>query len=271
MLILNELNKYKSVNLPSCILLINNNKANLAVELNDFIKLQLCMLDKSDNCNCHSCDLFNAESVSHPDFLHIDSREYSVGIDDVRKIVNFSKLMPAITESKFILIDGVENLSLAAKNALLKTLEEPIPNQYFILTTECEHEVLPTILSRCVKIKVASDASPYAEQDHELSLLLDGLVVKINAKQTAEIQDSINLLKKYSIGDILDSLYFLMYETVLKFTMGGDSNKNISGDLGLDRAFNIASWALYMRKMTNGTKFNEEIFIDQLMRKLSKG
>ena len=46
-----------------------------------------------------------------------------------------------------------------SQNALLKTLEEPGPNNYFLLTTSKISALLPTIISRCQKIRIASPTS----------------------------------------------------------------------------------------------------------------
>jgi len=59
-----------------------------------------------------------------------------------------------------IIIDDADTLSLEAQNALLKLLEEPVKNVYFILTTHSPEVLLPTIRSRvqAVAIKQLSQA-----------------------------------------------------------------------------------------------------------------
>jgi DNA polymerase-3 subunit delta' len=53
-----------------------------------------------------------------------------------------------------------------ASNALLKTLEEPTTGNYLFLTVEDERELLPTIVSRCQRIRL----SPLAETDVAVNL-----------------------------------------------------------------------------------------------------
>lgn len=52
------------------------------------------------------------------------------------------------------IINLVENMNVQAINSLLKFLEEPPANTYAFLTTENETKVLPTILSRCEKLRM---------------------------------------------------------------------------------------------------------------------
>tara|TARA_B100000029_G_scaffold371950_1_gene366025 strand:- start:824 stop:1438 length:615 start_codon:yes stop_codon:yes gene_type:complete len=52
---------------------------------------------------------------------------------------------------KIILIDNVENLNLNSSNALLKIIEEPNDNIFFILINDNNKKILDTIRSRCIK------------------------------------------------------------------------------------------------------------------------
>lgn len=50
---------------------------------------------------------------------------------------------------KFVIIEGTENLNESSRNSLLKTLEEPPPNVWFILLAKRRQGIMQTILSRC--------------------------------------------------------------------------------------------------------------------------
>ena len=91
---------------------------------------------------------------SHPDFLQISTGADPILIDDARRINEFASLKPIANKNKVILIENIENLSPNAANAILKTLEGPEENTAFLLTTTKLTAVLPTIRSRCVKLKV---------------------------------------------------------------------------------------------------------------------
>lgn len=79
--------------------------------------------------------------------IHVLDGDASLGIDEVRALRSEAALAPAGYSIWIIL--QVERMSVAASNALLKTLEEPPRGTYFFLTTTQVHSLLPTILSRC--------------------------------------------------------------------------------------------------------------------------
>ena len=55
---------------------------------------------------------------------------------------------------RFILIDNIENLNKNSVNALLKIIEEPNENIFFILINNNEKYILPTLKSRCLTFKI---------------------------------------------------------------------------------------------------------------------
>ncbi|OCG77204.1 DNA polymerase III subunit delta' [Gilliamella sp. Occ4-3] len=99
--------------------------------------------------NCHSCQLFL--SHHHPDYYVITNEQskQSIGIDQIRKISNKVYEKSQQGGNKVIWIKNAALMTEAAANALLKTLEEPPENTYFILSDEHNSKLLPTIHSRC--------------------------------------------------------------------------------------------------------------------------
>ncbi len=89
---------------------------------------------------------------NNPDLFLVD--QYSIAT--VRLIKNFLQNKPFNHFSKIVYIPQADNLNPESQNALLKNLEEPGKNNYFILTTSKPQLLLPTILSRCQKIKISS-------------------------------------------------------------------------------------------------------------------
>ncbi len=82
------------------------------------------------------------------DVLEIDGASNN-GVDQVRELRDTVKYAPASSKFKIYIIDEVHMLSVAAFNALLKTLEEPPEHVKFLFATTDPEKVLPTILSRC--------------------------------------------------------------------------------------------------------------------------
>ena len=84
----------------------------------------------------------------------------SHGIAAVRLLLRRLVLTPAMGRRKVFLIGDAERLvpqtgAEAAANALLKALEEPPADTAFVLTTAAPDSLLPTILSRVVRVRVA--------------------------------------------------------------------------------------------------------------------
>ena len=71
------------------------------------------------------------------------------GVDDIRNLIEQTRIPPQKGNFKVYIIDEVHMLSTGAFNAFLKTLEEPPKHCIFILATTEKHKIIPTIISRC--------------------------------------------------------------------------------------------------------------------------
>ena len=100
-------------------------------------------------CGCHSCQaIAGGESL---DVVEIDGASNN-SVDEVRELKTHVALAPFSSKYKVYIIDEVHMLSMAAFNALLKTLEEPPSYVVFVLATTEPHKVPVTIRSRCQHI-----------------------------------------------------------------------------------------------------------------------
>lgn len=104
-----------------------------------------------------------AESSGHPD-ISIFRPEGKLALHSADKMREFKEetIMPPFQAKNrvFILLEA-EKMWPQAANGLLKTLEEPIPTTYFILTTLRKERLLPTILSRCQCRYIESEKEEY--------------------------------------------------------------------------------------------------------------
>lgn len=94
----------------------------------------------------------------HPDILIIESLKENIKkeiiIEQIREIKNFVSLTPSQAKNKLIIIDAIDQLNINSANAILKLLEEPNPNIYFLLVNHKIEILLDTIKSRCNKILI---------------------------------------------------------------------------------------------------------------------
>ena len=89
---------------------------------------------------------------THPNFLLIDGTDKKfIEVAKIREILNFSSKTSFSNKKKIVLINNVEKMNINASNALLKILEEPSTNLFFILIHDFHKKLISTINSRCIK------------------------------------------------------------------------------------------------------------------------
>jgi DNA polymerase-3 subunit delta' len=84
-----------------------------------------------------------------------------IAVEDVRRVTGFMALTPAEGGWRVVVLDGAEDMSIASANALLKVLEEPPPRAVLVLTCAAPGRLLPTIRSRCRRLRL----SPLGDAD----------------------------------------------------------------------------------------------------------
>ena len=96
------------------------------------------------------------QNNSHPNFYLIGllTEKKSIDVAQIREMINYTNKSTFNNMARFILIDNVENLNKNSVNALLKIIEEPNENVFFILINNNEKNILPTLKSRCLIFKV---------------------------------------------------------------------------------------------------------------------
>jgi DNA polymerase-3 subunit delta' len=93
------------------------------------------------------------EGGNHADLHLIRTTEPRIKIAEVREAERALSLRPLEGQRKLLLIEDVHKMTVEAQNALLKTLEEPRGSTCIILTTSRLRNVLPTVVSRCQRVK----------------------------------------------------------------------------------------------------------------------
>jgi len=133
------------------------------------------------------------------DLVEIDAAS-NRGIDDIRELRERANYQPGSARFKVYLIDEVHQLTGAAADALLKTLEEPPPHVVFILATTDPEALKPTILSRCQRFdfrRVGVDdmvARLRAIAESEEIDIPDEALRLIARESTGSLRDGVNLL-----------------------------------------------------------------------------
>lgn len=130
-----------------------------------FAKTFLCKSAGKKPCGiCESCRLMDIEnnSFAHPDFYLLTAEEAGkdIKIEQVKEMAKQAAFAPVLSEHKVCIIDDAGQMTAEAANSLLKLLEEPPPGWLFILITQQAERLLPTVLSRVVRLRFdAPDSS----------------------------------------------------------------------------------------------------------------
>ena len=90
-----------------------------------------------------------------PNILYLNGSDYrNVRIDDIRKIINDLNKSPIKKDKRFIILDDIDSFNINSLNALLKIIEDPGKNNFFILINNKSNKLLNTIKSRSIEIKI---------------------------------------------------------------------------------------------------------------------
>ena len=181
-------------------------------------------------CNvCANCRAINAGAT--PDLVEIDAAS-NRGIDDIRDLRERVRYAPTQLFSKVYIIDEAHQITGAAANAFLKTLEEPPSHTRFILATTDPEELLPTIVSRCQRFefrRVSAD-----DMTRRLQTVADLESISIEA-------DALRMIARHATGSLRDALGLLEQLSLLSAPGLSDSAddgitaSDVTKALGLSR------------------------------------
>jgi DNA polymerase-3 subunit delta' len=116
----------------------------------------LCEAEAEEACGrCAACR--QVAAGSHPDLqvLTVASGKKEIGVDRARDVKRFTQLRPVRGSLKVAVINDAHMLTVAAQNALLKTLEEPPEHSLLVLIANNPDALLPTVRSRCQRVQFA--------------------------------------------------------------------------------------------------------------------
>ena len=157
-------------------------------------------LNPRDGEPCNECEICKEILTgSLTDVVEMDAASNN-SVEDVRQIRDEVNFLPTKAKYRVYIIDEVHMLSIAAFNALLKTLEEPPEHVKFILATTEPQRLPATILSRCQRF----DFKKISNEDIKKRLRIIANEINI------EIQDgALNTIAVLSEGAMRDGISIL--------------------------------------------------------------
>src|SRR6185369_17505296 len=126
----------------------------------------------------------------HPDVLVVVPGDTgSIRVDQIRDVVDRAGFRPFEGRRRAVIVDEADMMAAPAQSALLKTLEEPPPSSVFVLVTARPDMLLPTVQSRCPRLRfqaagadaVDADARGIAQQVLVQAAATDDPGVRIDA------------------------------------------------------------------------------------------
>lgn len=187
-----------------------------------FVKALNCVEEGTDACDdCPNCRLI--DKGKFPDFFVPAPQGRRIikgtsatdrGGDHLVGIVSRLHYRPVMGRYKAVILDPADWLTEEAGNMLLKILEEPPPVTLFILVTTLETSVLPTLVSRCQRLRFPplklEEVRRYLEERAGIPSQLAGELASASfgsIERALELNESNILAQKSEIIDYLLSLF----------------------------------------------------------------
>ena len=188
----------------------------------------------------------SGELATHSfDFIEIDAAS-NRGIDDVRSIRTQASVQPARDKYKIFLLDEAHQITDAAFNAILKTLEEPPEWTIFMMATTEPENIPQTIRSRCqhfsfhavkfddilAQLKMIAQQENVVAEDASLALLAeagdgsmrDALSIMDQAIASAPCDPQNRpVLEVQQVRDLMGSVSNTVFEHLLESVAAGES------------------------------------------------
>ena len=201
--------------------------------------------------------------------IDIDKDKKSIDVHQIRELISNLNKSSFNNKPRFVLIDNIEFLNVNSINALLKILEEPTLNTFFILINN-DKKVLATLLSRCINFRISLTNTEILDITEKL---LNGNLNKIINKDlinyyltpgnifrlfefgksndydllNLNLKDLLKLIIKNNHFKSDNSIKYLFYDFIEFYFK--KINKSISSDI-------YKRYSYYLKRISDTKKFN---------------
>ncbi len=208
-------------------------------------RTQVGSADRPSPEPCGKCDSCNeVRQGSAVDVIEIDAAT-NRGIDEIRELRDAARYAPARDRYKIYILDEAHQITEAAFNALLKTLEEPPSHVIFMMATTEPENIPQTIRSRCqhfsfhavrfddilAQLKMIAQQEQVEAEDAALALLAeagdgsmrDALSIMDQAIASAPTENGRPVLSTLQIRELMGSVPNAVFERLLEAVAAGQS------------------------------------------------
>ncbi len=231
----------------------------------------LCSENNTGELACGECRFCKIQH--HPDFyevtLEVDEKTGKqssvIKIDQIRDLIEFTALHTHFGEAKVIIIHPAEAMNKNASNALLKILEEPPQDTYFVLISHERHQLSATIKSRCQLVNFTLPEITDSKNWLESQAVTNGvanlcLKLAYNAPLTAKILAESNYIEQHS--KIIDNLLSISLKTEDPMVIANSWLK-IDSNLPLHALYSCLSDVILLKNVPNCTEIINSSSLDQ--------
>ena len=280
-----------------------------SVEINSFVselvKSILCSKPSFDNFSCNLCKNCLWGELNHPDLKIVDNdldKDQSaniINVSNVRRIKKFLELTSHQSNGKkIVVLYNAEKLTVAASNALLKTIEEPPNDCLIILTINDLANILPTVTSRCRLVSFPKPTSKQAKEvlektnnsdliqnlnlynnsplelvdDKNMLLNINTILIELKKGKEIDLMKINNVWIDNGLMWIVNLLQKWSYELLLSKLSGGNNyfpnDKEVVHDLSLNADLNkLLTFQKSLNKIKSyaKTSVNKEINLNSVM------
>ena len=194
---------------------------------------------------CGTCDsCIEIRQGNAVDVIEIDAAT-NRGIDEIRELRDAARYAPSRDRYKIYILDEAHQITDAAFNALLKTLEEPPAHVIFMMATTQPEDIPQTIRSRCqhfsfhavkfddilTQLKMIAANEEVIAEDAALALLAeagdgsmrDALSIMDQAIASAPVENGKAVLSAAQIRELMGAVPNTVFERLLEAVAAGQS------------------------------------------------
>ncbi len=274
-----------------------------------FARLAFCSESATECGNCRICKLITAEKFTDVKFIP-ENQGDKIVVEDIENLIEDSFTKPFESDKKLYVICGAEQMTVAAQNKLLKTLEEPPKGVHILLGVNTEYPLLQTVKSRVktlvippfsnevlyenmvgeytdtVKLKQAIASGNgtlgraetlYSDDKLEkLSSLATDIIVNMKSSKDVLGYSAKVLKYKDCLIDFVSTLQMLFRDMLIEFEGGTVWNESSKGLLSKTQGFNEGAILTALEKTAEAAKrlsfnVNDVMLVDWLLFAILEG
>ncbi len=239
----NILAAYRSKMLSHAILIEGDRGVGKKTLAKAVCKLIMCQGNGAPCDSCSAC--IKIEKQIHPDIFEVtpSGKSNTIGVKEIEAIKHNIFIKPNDSDYKIFIIQDAERMNVNAQNAMLKMIEEPVDDTFFIFTSKNSHALLPTVLSRVTVYRV----SPAQNEE-----VMKELVRRFPEKSESELKEAAQL----SCGNIGVAVELAKGEGREIYT---DAVKVLKSLVSSDRALLCVNLGRYSKKKAEAIELVELI------------